>query len=78
MATETGLSQTNAQKYAGASVRMQALQVQLESVGRKHNVLFVNTNEHLQKNWSTYSYDGIHLTAPGARVVARCIGTFLQ
>jgi lysophospholipase L1-like esterase/pimeloyl-ACP methyl ester carboxylesterase len=77
IAAEDSLSQTNAQKYAGATARMQTLQTQLAAVARKHNVLFINTNEQLQENWPTYSYDGIHLTAPGARVVARCIGNEL-
>lgn len=77
VAVEDSLSPNNAQKYAGATARMQALQAQLAAMARKHNVLFINTNEPLQKNWSAYSYDGIHLTAQGARVVARRISNEL-
>jgi lysophospholipase L1-like esterase/pimeloyl-ACP methyl ester carboxylesterase len=78
IATEDSLSQATAQKYAGAKARMEALQTQLTAVARKHNALFINTNALLQKSWPTYSYDGIHLTAAGARVVARCLGSILS
>jgi acyl-CoA thioesterase I len=71
IATPDNLSASNAQKFAGATIRMQALQPQLAAVAKKQAAVFVNTNEVLGLNWAAYSYDGIHLTALGARLVAQ-------
>ncbi len=61
------------EKYKGAADRMEWLSPQLKKVAQEEGCRFIDTYSKLLPVWDHISTDGVHLSAPGQKIIAEIV-----